>query len=270
MQLYITFGDFAAEALKKGFNAEVGFEAEVAVVKDNFYIGPLAYINEDLGRAHRIQWWNDIFTYFNIEMDANEGVLHDFKIVEKIKEHCSDEAYENTCTIWMGQNANDVCGYFWLINQLQEFQGRIKVIFLNMLPFINEKGGIFYPSHLSQIQASEFMKALKVERTVALHEFEVDKDEWKAIYEHANNYRVLDGGKKIVCKPENLFDADILKTIGTEGIKINKLVNTLIPKLAGFPSDMYLLSRVKVLIEEGKLLVVKQAKQWKDTELKLA
>jgi hypothetical protein len=267
MQLYITFGDLATEALRKGFEQIEDFNTEIVTIKDSLYVGPLTHINEDLGRANRLHWWKDIFMFFNIEDNTQEVALHDYNVVEKIKTHCSDEAYENTCTIWMGQNANDVCAYFWLINQLQEFQGRIQVIYLNMLPFINEKGNIFYPTHLSQIQASEFVKALKVERKVALHEFEVDKDEWKLIYEHEDTYRILDGGKKIITKKENLFDTDILKLFSADGIKVSKLLNTLLGKLPYFPSDMFLLSRVKYLVEQGVIHIIKQPKNYRDIEL---
>ena len=47
--------------------------------------------------------------------------------------------------IWMAPNVRDVCGYYWLISQLQEFSGRIYLLSLNNLPFIGEKGNVFYP-----------------------------------------------------------------------------------------------------------------------------
>jgi hypothetical protein len=100
MQLYITFGDLATDALQRGFNDIEDFNAEIITLKDNFYLGPLTHINEDLGRAHRLQWWKDIFTFFNIEDNTQEVFLNDYNIIEKIKLHCSDDNFENTCTIW--------------------------------------------------------------------------------------------------------------------------------------------------------------------------
>jgi len=47
--------------------------------------------------------------------------------------------------IWAAQNKHDVSGYYWLMSQLKDFQGRIFILYLNNLPFINEKGHIFYP-----------------------------------------------------------------------------------------------------------------------------
>ena len=63
----------------------------------------------------------------------------------------------------MGQNAHDVCGYYWLISQLQPYQGRVIVLYMNNLPFINEKGQIFYPTALHEIQPKEFLKAKKTQ-----------------------------------------------------------------------------------------------------------
>jgi hypothetical protein len=54
--------------------------------------------------------------------------------------------------IWMGQNQHDVTGYYWLMPQFRGYQGRLMILYLNNLPFINEKGQIFYPSWFQEIQ----------------------------------------------------------------------------------------------------------------------
>ena len=67
------------------------------------------------------------------------------------------------------------------MSQLKELQGKVQVLYLNNLPFLNEKGQLFYPTNLSQIQPSEFLKAKKLARPITLSEFEVDPDEWKKL-----------------------------------------------------------------------------------------
>ena len=76
----------------------------------------------------------------------------------------------------MAQNAHDVCGYYWLMSQLKDYQGQVYVLYLNNLPFINDKGGIFYPAALHEIQPKEFLKAKKLPRLINLSEFEIDPD----------------------------------------------------------------------------------------------
>jgi hypothetical protein len=66
------------------------------------------------------------------------------------------------CWIWMVQNQHDVSGYFWLISQLKNWQGRIYILYLNNLPFINEKGQLFYTTCLGEIPPREFVKAKKI------------------------------------------------------------------------------------------------------------
>ncbi len=85
---------------------------------------------------------------------------------------------EEIVWIWAAQNKHDVSGYYWLISQLKDFQGRIFILYLNNLPFINEKGHIFYPTNIFEIQPKEFLKAKKLARPITLSEFEVDPDEW--------------------------------------------------------------------------------------------
>jgi hypothetical protein len=271
MNIYITFSEEATAALKAGFNSELEFESEIWTVKDSFFVGPLQFIQEDMGREHRLTYHNETLKYFGLTEIGADDALHNYKLLQNVIAHleieAEDEKEENTITLWMGQNANDVCGYFWLTQQLQNYCGKVNVIYLNNLPFFNEKGGLFYPTHLHQIPAIEFIKCLKVERKIAIHEFEVEKDEWKALYENEDTYRILDGAKKITCKNEDLFDVTIKMTLMGESVKLGKLVNMLLAKLPNFPSEIFLLSRVKALIEQGVLVQKKGSKNWREIEI---
>ena len=50
---------------------------------------------------------------------------------------------------------------------------------LNNLPFLNDKGQLFYPTYLNEIQPKEFLKAKKLARPITLSEFEIDPDEYR-------------------------------------------------------------------------------------------
>ncbi|MEJ0082643.1 MAG: DUF3658 domain-containing protein [Puia sp.] len=97
-------------------------------------------------------------------------------------------------------------GYFWLITQLKEFSGRIYLLSLNNLPFINEKGSVFYPLSLAEIPAREFVKAKRLARPVSLAEFETDPDEWLRLASENKNLRLLEGGKKIAQQSDDYYD----------------------------------------------------------------
>jgi hypothetical protein len=181
-----------------------------------------------------------------------------------------DENPKEELWIWMGQNAHDVCGYYWLISQLQAYQGRVVVLYMNNLPFINEKGHIFYPTTLHEIQPKEFLKAKKLNRKVTLSEFEIDPDEWRKLCSENAMVRMLEGGKKIVSKDENFYDKDILAGLTGDWQKGNKAMHTILAKMKIRTGDVFLLWRMKKLAAEEKMDINGDtSKGWKDFEVKL-
>jgi hypothetical protein len=189
--------------------------------------------------------------------------VHNLK--RELEENVKEEVW-----IWMGQNQHDVCGYYWLISQLQSFQGRVVILYLNNLPFINEKGNIFYPTSLHEIQPKEFLKAKKLNRKVTPSEFEVDPDEWKKLCSENDMVRMLEGGKKIAGKKEDFYDADILKGLTNEWQKGNKAMSGILGKMKIKTGDVFLLWRMKKMAEEDKLESHGDTtKGWKDFEVRL-
>ena len=112
--------------------------------------------------------------------------------------------------IWTAPNKHDVSGYYWLMSQLKDFQGRIFILYLHNLPFINEKGHIFYPANIFEIQPKEFLKAKKLARPVTLSEFEIDPDEWTKLCNENNGVRILEGGKKLLQHDYDYYDTELL------------------------------------------------------------
>jgi hypothetical protein len=170
----------------------------------------------------------------------------------------------------MGQNQHDVCGYYWLASQLKDYQGRVLTLYLNNLPFINEKGQIFYPSWLHEIQPKEFLKARKLARPVTSSEFEVDPDEWKKICEENAAIRILEGGKKIAGKEESFYDHEVLKNVTAEWQKASRVLINTLHRMKIKTGDLYIMWRMKQLIRDGKIDVMGDAtKGWKEFDVKL-
>jgi len=198
-----------------------------------------------------------------MDMVDDKLVVHNLK--KDLDENTKEEVW-----IWMGQNQHDVCGYYWLISQLKDYQGRIVVLYFNNLPFINEKGHIFYPTVLSEIQPREFLKAKKLNRKVTLSEFEVDPDEWNKLCTENAIIRILEGGKKIVSKDDDFFDKDIFNGLSNEWQKGNKAMQSILSKMKIKTGDVFLLWRIKKLVEDGRIQINGDtSKSWKDFEVKL-
>ena len=188
---------------------------EVLEIKDDFAVGPLENLDTGEGWAARLAWWKELLDQSPYAGDNLVGSFDDRETVARLKKMLEEDPKEEAW-IWMGQNQHDVCGYYWLIAQLKEFQGRVVVLYFNNLPFINDKSQIFYPTTLHEILPKEFLKAKKLNRKVTLSEFEVDPDEWKRLSTENAMIRILEGGKKIVGKEESFYDKDVLNGLSGE------------------------------------------------------
>jgi hypothetical protein len=265
--IHVVFQQADVEALRESFEIDPSLDGEIVGIKDDYAVGPINNIHTEEGIKNRLQWWKDILAGGPYDGIADDGHVDDNKTVADLKSKL-DENSEEIVWIWAAQNKHDVSGYYWLISQLKDYQGRIYILYLNNLPFINEKGGIFYPVNLFQIQPKEFVKAKKLARPITLSEFEVDPDEWTKLGNEDKGIRLLEGGKKLIQKDYDYYDAELLKFISNDWQKVSKMFTQFFSKAKETTGDAFLLWRLSVLIEEGKLEMQGDIKNMKDFEVK--
>jgi len=267
--IHIVFQEADIETLRQAQELDTSLAGSVAIIRDDYAVGPLENIYETEGYQQRRNWWKELTDYSPYDSEQLSNLVDDKLAVHQLKK-ALDENEKEEVWIWMGQNAHDVCGYYWLISQLKDYQGRVVVLYLNNLPFINEKGQIFYPSALHQIQPREFLKAKRLNRKVTLSEFEVDPDEWAKLCSENALVRILEGGKKIVSKEEAFYDRDILAALSKDWQKGNKAIFNILSKMKIKTGDVFLLWRMKKLAEEGAIeMNGEPARGWKDFEVRL-
>jgi len=265
--VHIVFEQANVEALSKAIELDESLQGEIVEIKDDFAVGPLVDIYGTEGYQQRRDWWKNVleFSPYTEQLNIVDDKLTVHNLLKKL-----DEEPEELIWIWMGQNVHDVCGYYWLMSQLKNYQGKIHILYLNNLPFINEKGNIFYPTSLSEIQPKEFLKAKKLARPITLSEFEVDPDEWKKTCNENALVRFLEGGKKIVGKEVEFYDRDLLNIINFGPQKLPKLLSTALNKMKVKTGDAFLVWRIREMAAEGKLEVLGDwTKGWKDLVIKL-
>jgi hypothetical protein len=266
--IHIVFQQADVDVIKKAMELDEALQGDIFEIKDEWGVGPIAALDTEEGWNLRMDWWRGLLKDTPYGADT-VGSFDDRETVKAIKQWL-DENPKGEAWIWMGQNQHDVTGYYWLMPQFREYQGRLMVLFLNNLPFINEKGQIFYPWGIHEILPKEAVKAKRLARPITLSEFEVDPDEWKKLADENATVRILEGGKKIVSKDANFYDSEILKNITNEWQKASRVLHNTLNRMKIKTGDVFLAWRIKHMIEEGRIDVTGDVnKGWKDFEIKL-
>jgi hypothetical protein len=266
--IHIVFQRADVDALKASFELEPALQGDVLQIEDDFAVGPLKELYTTEGWEARREWWRGVLNGGDYDGRVDSGdVTDDRATVARLKERLNEDPRE-FAWIWAAQNKHDVSGYYWLMSQLKDFQGRIFILYLNNLPFINEKGSIFYPVNLFDIPAREFLKARKLARPVTLSEFEIDPDEWTRLCNEDKGVRILEGGKKLSQYGYDYYDEDLKKFITGDWIKASKLINQFLNKAKQTTGDAYMLWRLKQLIAAGTVEFQGELKGMKDFEIK--
>jgi hypothetical protein len=266
--IHIVFQHNDVEALQKSFELDPSLQGDVLEIKDEWAVGPITNIFTPEGIEARKEWWRGVLAGGDYDgiVDNNGGNDDNSKVVA-LRQRLAENDKE-IVWIWAAQNKHDVSGYYWLMSQLKEFQGRIFILYLNNLPFINEKGNIFYPVNLFEIPAREFLKARKLARPITLSEFEIDPDEWLKLCQEDKGVRILEGGKKLSQHLYNYYDEELKKFITGDWIKANKLISQFLNKAKQTTGDAYILWRLKQLIAAGELDAQGELKGMRDFEIK--
>ncbi len=260
--IHIVFNTADIAALEAAIELDESLSGKIVEIKDDYAVGPIMDIYETDGYQTRRDWWKDVLAHSPYQDQLD--IVDDKLTVHHL--HTSLNHDENEMIwIWMGQNVHDVCGYYWLMSQFKEYQSRIHVLYLNNLPFLNEKGQLFYPTHLSQIQPKEFLKAKKLARPITLSEFELDPDEWKKLCNENEGVRYLDGGKKIISMGIGYYDKEILSLLTKNAQKLPSAIANILNKMKVKTGDAFIVSRLKALEMDGKLVIAGDwNKGWKD------
>ena len=267
--VHIVFQEPDIAVLKSAMEMDETLMGEVLLIRDDFAVGPLTNLDEEEGWQQRVEWWRSLLegSPYGTQL---AGSFDDRNTVKELQEKL-DANPDLQAWIWMGQNQHDVCGYFWLMRQLSTYQGRIMVLYLNNLPFLNEKGQLYYPTTIHDILPKEILKAKKLSRPITLSEFEVDPDEWKRLVDENGGVRILEGGKKIESEGENFYDKELLKNASAEWQKAGRVLSNTLHRMKIKTGDVYMMWRMKNLVSNGQLEAMGDTnKNWKDFDVKLA
>jgi len=266
--IHIVFNAADVPVLEAAIALDDTLAGDVLQIRDDLSVGPLNDLYVGDGIEARKQWWRDVLDGGDYHGKADSGEMDDYQtaahLVGTLRRNNDERIF-----IWAAQNAHDVSGYYWLLKYMKEFQGRVFILYLNNLPFINEKGHIFYPTWLHEIPAKEFLKARKLAREITPSEFEVDPDEWTKLCSENKGIRLLEGGKKLEQKDYDYYDVEIKKFVTGDWQKASKIINAFLNKTKNPPGDGYLLWRLKVMIAQNMYDAQGKIENMKDFEVKI-
>ena len=267
--LHILFNEPDIERLKEVQQLDATLEGPIQLIRDDYAVGPIQALDSLDGQEGRLNWWKSCFKKTAYGSIPASPLVDDPKVVAAIQEWL-DVNPEAECWIWMAQNQHDVSGYYWLISQLKNWQGRIQILYFNNLPFINEKGQLFYPTWLEEIPPREFLKAKKLARPVTASEFEIDPDEWSRLMTENAGVRILEGGKKLLGKDFNYFDLELKRLLTKEWQRALRVITLMQSKMKVKTGDVFIQYRLSQLIEEGAIEANgKWEKGWKELDIRL-
>jgi hypothetical protein len=266
--IHVVFNESDLNLFQEVFSLDPELQGELVLVRDDYAVGPLADIDTVEGATARREWWRQVLSatpYGGEALAAVDDAATVAAICERMKEDQEEQVW-----IWMGQNQHDVMGYYWLIPQLKDFCDRVQVLYMNNLPFINDKGQLFYPAWLSEIPAKEFRKAKKLARPVTLSEFEIDPDEFNRMKSENSLVRILEGGKKILGQPLDYFDKEILRQCTGDSQKATRVLQHALQRMKVRTGDAFLMYRTRELLRNGALQTNGDPdRSWKDLDVKL-
>lgn len=264
MIYHIVVGDMAAGPLREAVMGEPSMQGEVVVMKDILNVGPLKK-EEGLSFSQmRSAFWNTV-----VNNEKTPAQVDDMERLLEISKAMYDDP-ETKAWFWMAPAAADVCAYHWMLPYLSKHQGRFYIVPIAGLPFLDEKGRVYYPKNISEILPKELIKARKLARQVTLPEVEMDTYEWRKLTDENAGIRTHEGGKKLSSRNEDHYDNQLISFCSHQFQKGSRIVSQALSKYSIPTGDLYLGWRLRKMAEEEKLVIQgEQNKTIKDFEVKL-
>lgn len=264
MIYHLVVGDMAAGPLQEAIMSDAAMSGEVIVLKDILHVGPLQKEEGQSFSELRSKFWQQVVINEKqpIQVDDLENLL-------KISTALNNDP-DAIIWFWMAPTPADVCAYHWILQYLSKHIGRLFVLNIAGLPFLDQNGKVFYPKGISEILPKELLKARRLARLVTPAEVEVDGEEWKKLITENAPIRTHEGGKKLSSKGAEHYDNQLLSFCSHQFQKGSRIVTQALSKYNIPTGDLYLGWRLREIAAAGKLqLQGDVTKTLKDFEVKL-
>ncbi len=264
MIYHIVTGDMAAAPLKEAIAMDESMAGEVLVIKDVLNVGPLLKEDGQKFSELRNAFWQQVVNNEKApaQVDDLERLL---QTGNELSKNENDKVW-----IWVAPWPADICTYHWVLQYLGKYIGRLYIVNIAGLPFLDENGKVFFPKSLAEIQPKELVKARRLARRVTAAELEVDGDEWKKLVAANAGIRTLEGGKRLLSKNEDHYDNQLISFASQQYQKASRITGQALAKFNIPTGDTYLGWRLRKMVEAERLQLQGDiTKSLKDFEVKL-
>jgi hypothetical protein len=261
---HIVTGDLAAASLREAIALNAEMEGEIVVIKDVLSVGPLQKEEGQKFSELRTAFWQQVVNNEKnpVQADDLERLL---QTGNELSKNENDKVW-----IWVAPWPADICTYHWLLQYLGKYMGRLYVINIAGLPFLDENGKVFFPKSIAEIQPKELVKARRLARLITPAELEIDEDEWKKLMKENAGIRILEGGKRLLSKGEDYYDNQLISFASQQYQKASRIVGQALSKFNIPTGDLYLGWRLRKMVEAERLqLQGDVSKALKDYEVRL-
>ena len=141
--IHIVFNEPDVAVLQQAIDMDENLHGDVVQIKDDYAVGPLQNIYIGEGIENRRQWWRDVLAGGDYDGKVDSDDKDDYKTVAELVGTMRRDENE-TIWIWAAQNKHDVSGYYWLLNYMKEFQGRVFILYLKNIFLLQFQHGRDY------------------------------------------------------------------------------------------------------------------------------
>jgi hypothetical protein len=258
--IHLLIGEIAAKNLQEAFLIDPNLEGEIVVLYDDLSVGPIQVTEDSNVDAIR-------YEFHRLTKGLTTPNIKEYSRLREVISNAEQE--EEPICLWMAPNVQDTCYYYWLLSVCKNYQGMLHQIAIQGLPFLNEKGQLFYPESFAQIPPKEFVKTKRLLKEVTPADYEMDGDEWNRLKNESTWVRVLESGKKVVSKNIDYYDATIQSSISNDFQKASKIVQECCKKIDSNVSPSFIEWRLRQMLQDETLSVQGDStKALKDFEIK--
>lgn len=242
---HIVIGASVGKYFQQFINQYEAFQGKLLVIEDDFSVGPLK--DEQLAfSALRSQFWN------TLELQAKNHILNDLEAVVEVSTRLTNDEILSVC-IWISPSAQDLSTYFFLLFFLKKHVGKLHIININGLPFLDNELKLFFPTSFLDINTKGILKATKLARLITYTEVELAHDEWLRIRNASCNLRVVNSLNKLIALSDEEVRQLLLSKLVNAPLKHSALMKVLNPSSSPL-KDLFFSYHLHHLLQDHKLV----------------